>query len=408
MPQPGYIALLGSGELSESMAEAHRNLMARLGEAARPVFVDTPAGFELNIQQIGQKAGAYFSRNFNMELEIAHYRTGEESPADIATAIATIQKANYLFAGPGSPSYAIRTWQNSAIWQAMLKRWQEGAMLVFSSAAAVTIGACSIPVYEIYKVGEALHWISGLDVLGMIGLRATVVPHWNNNSGDQHDTTCCFMGQARFARLESVLPDDVFVIGVDEYTGLLIDPTTRSAEVFGPGQVVLRRHNHQLTYGKTDRITFDANIDSAPDTTLAPPREAEPEAVQGNTDVEDTRRAVQAALQTSDLNAAVQGLIALGLIAGAGLEQGIYNRAESAVQALQGLLPSLLQVKAAAGAETAFLERETALMELLMLTRAELRSAKQWAAADAMRNQLTALGYLIADTPQGSTWQRAS
>ena len=53
---PGYIAILGSGEMADSVAETHRTLMARLSEAPSPVFIDTMAGFELNIDQIDQKA----------------------------------------------------------------------------------------------------------------------------------------------------------------------------------------------------------------------------------------------------------------------------------------------------------------------------------------------------------------
>src|ERR1700694_5757626 len=105
---PGKIAIIGSGELADSMAETHRTLMAALGEPPRPVFIDTLAGFELNIDQIDQKAVAYFKRNFGLDLPIARFRRADDSPDGIASAIASIQRANYLFAGPGSPSYGIR------------------------------------------------------------------------------------------------------------------------------------------------------------------------------------------------------------------------------------------------------------------------------------------------------------
>jgi len=34
-----------------------------------------------------------------------------------------------------------------------------------ASAAALTIGRVTIPVYEIYKAGEAPRWLPGLDLL---------------------------------------------------------------------------------------------------------------------------------------------------------------------------------------------------------------------------------------------------
>ena len=53
-----------------------------------------------------------------------------------------------------------------------------------ASAAALTLGAVTIPVYEIYKVGEEPRWLEGLDLLGpATGLRAAVVPHYDNAEG---------------------------------------------------------------------------------------------------------------------------------------------------------------------------------------------------------------------------------
>src|SRR5258708_39765007 len=72
---PGLISLFGSGELSDTMAETHRILMARLQEPINPVFIDTPAGFELNIDSIDHKAISYFERNFGLSLTVARYRT---------------------------------------------------------------------------------------------------------------------------------------------------------------------------------------------------------------------------------------------------------------------------------------------------------------------------------------------
>src|SRR5689334_5800242 len=103
--RPGPIVVIGSGEMADAMAETHRALFSRLGEAPRPVFLDTPAGFELNVDQIDQKAVSYFSRNFGLDLALARYRNAEADPTLVSAALTAIQRANYLFAGPGSPSY---------------------------------------------------------------------------------------------------------------------------------------------------------------------------------------------------------------------------------------------------------------------------------------------------------------
>ena len=76
-----------------------------------------------------------------------------------------------------------------------------------ASAAALTLGVATIPVYEIYKVGEDPHWLEGLDLLGpATGLRAAVVPHYDNAEGGNHDTRFCYMGERRLQALEAALP----------------------------------------------------------------------------------------------------------------------------------------------------------------------------------------------------------
>ena len=51
---------MGSGELTATMVEVHKALLAGLGERPRAVFLDTPAGFQLNVDQISRKAVEYF------------------------------------------------------------------------------------------------------------------------------------------------------------------------------------------------------------------------------------------------------------------------------------------------------------------------------------------------------------
>ena len=406
---PGLVAIFGSGELSDTMAEAHRNLMARINGPVIPVFLDTPAGFELNIDQIDEKAITYFKRNFGLDLSIARYRTAHDSPESLGAALTAIGHANYIFAGPGSPSYAVRMWQDSNVWEAVINRWRDGAILAFSSGAAVTLGQLAIPVYEIYKCGQDVHWLDGLDLLGAIDVHAAVIPHWNNNSGNQYDTRFCFMGAPRLAQLEAMLPPDLMVIGVDEYSGVCIDSQVGNASVFGPGEVIIRRAGHQATYTKGQQFSL---VNAVSDQAALVSIEAAPEIVSeetdaGNEDVQRLKDSVQTALADGDLNRAVDGLLSLVLIANAGLEQGIYNRAELAVQALQTLIPPLGNLSVSTDAQSAFDQERNTLLDLIVTAREELRKAKVWSVADQLRDRLIELGYTISDTAEGTSVQRA-
>ena len=128
-----------------------------------------------------------------------------------------------MFAGPGSPSYALRQWLGTAVPDLLAAKLRDGGCVTLASAAAVGLGVRSLPVYEVYKVGEDPRWLVGLDLLGVTGLRAAVIPHYNNAEGGTHDTRYCYMGERRLRILEELLPEGVDILGVDEHTAAIFD-----------------------------------------------------------------------------------------------------------------------------------------------------------------------------------------
>lgn len=64
--QPGTVTLIGSGEFGDTMARVYRSLLARLETPVQATFLDTPAGFEVNVDDISAKAVAYFQRRHDL------------------------------------------------------------------------------------------------------------------------------------------------------------------------------------------------------------------------------------------------------------------------------------------------------------------------------------------------------
>src|SRR5439155_1066371 len=93
----------------------------------------------------------------------------QRTPIAEAAALSRLRTAGFVFAGPGSPSYALSVWRGSPVPEALATKLAEGGAVVFSSAAALTLGRFSVPVYEIYKVGHPVHWLDGLDLLRAAG-----------------------------------------------------------------------------------------------------------------------------------------------------------------------------------------------------------------------------------------------
>ena len=97
-----------------------------------------------------------------------------------------------------------------------------------------------MPVYEIYKVGAAPHWLNGLDILAMTGLRGAIIPHYDNAEGGNYDTRYCYLGEQRLIELEDQLPEGTGILGIDEHTAAIIDLEGQTLSVLGKGHVYWR------------------------------------------------------------------------------------------------------------------------------------------------------------------------
>lgn len=247
------LTLIGSGEFSEGLLNLHRSLLARL---ATPVigFLDTPAGFQLNAAELGGMAAAYFKKHFNLEVRLIPFRHAAADPGPALNHLPTTQ---YILAGPGSPSYAVNHWRDTAVWQTVVERWQAGAQLVFASSAAIAISRWALPVYEIYKVGEAPHWVEGLNLLGPLGYNLAIIPHYNNTEGKTYDTRYCCMGGPRLTLLEKLLPPTTVILGLDENTAATFDFDAQTITVTGAGNLTLRYNAQEVQYVSGSTLPLD-------------------------------------------------------------------------------------------------------------------------------------------------------
>lgn len=242
----GKIAFLGSGETSLAGGRVFEQLAREINEPLRIALLETPAGFELNSGQVAGRVADFLKtrlQNFNPQIDIvpARKKNTAFSPDD-PEICAPLLHANFIFMGPGSPTYAIRQLKDSLAWEILRARQRLGATLVFASAATIAVGAFGVPVYEIYKVGLDVHTVPGLDFFADFASPLSIVPHWNNTDGGADvDTSRCFLGMDRFAEWCARLPADQTIIGLDEHTGLIMDFEKRECQVVGVSSVSLVR-----------------------------------------------------------------------------------------------------------------------------------------------------------------------
>ena len=420
MTLPHILAVMGSGETAPTMVTTHRMLASKLQKPARAVLLDTPYGFQENAPELATKAVEYFQTSINLELEVAGLT--EIIGADSLTVERGLQKvadAHYVFAGPGSPTYALRQWSGTPLAGLLNKKLRDGGIVTFASAAALTLGRFTLPVYEIYKVGEDPRWLDGLNILGEIGVNVALIPHYNNAEGGHHDTRFCYMGERRLSMLERELPDNVYVLGVDEHTGMVIDLDTQTVTVVGKGVVTIRVHGESTQIASGETFSVDRLRDPASATTRntkqtatsqsktsAPANMAAAPAIFDNNLREATDRLNQVfatALAGSDADGAARATLELDdAIAGWSGDTLQSDATDHARAVLRSMITRL-----AAAATGGLRDPRDVLgpfVQVLLDLRTQVRSDKRFDLSDIIRDRLAALNVEVRDTPEGAQW----
>jgi peptidase E len=407
----GTIVLMGSGEMTGTMVEVHKSLLRKFGKSPKVVFMDTPAGFQLNVDHISQKAVEYFKLRVQQSLRLASFKSAQNI-GDLAAELtfSTLRSADYLLIGPGSPTYALQQWQQSPIPKLMVDCIENGGCLVAASAAALTVGVSTLPVYEIYKVGQPVHWVDGLDLLGNFGFNLVVIPHWNNAEGGNHDTRYCFMGAPRLDQLEAMLPRDAQILGLDEHTALIIDLAQPHATIEGVGRVTIRCRGKEKVFNKGDLMPLSLLRGESDDIYPGSGNAAEPSSEHAHAGDQDNvwklihplAEGIRKSLQTGRDAKVAGGVLELERLIWKSQPQ-LEERNE--MGAAREVMREIITLLAAQMSRQASVQQcVKSLVEALIALRGQFREKKEWVAADAVRDCLAQANIHVTDTPEGATW----
>jgi cyanophycinase-like exopeptidase len=433
MGQPGQtgqparcriLAVMGSGETSPTMVTVHRELVSRLAaKHPRAVLLQTPYAFQENAADVSARARSYFARSVGLDVSVlgGEAATGQTA-AGQGSELGALRAADWVFSGPGSPSCALERWRADGVAQSLRDRVAAGGgITVMASAAAATIGSATLPVYEIYKAGAAPHWLDGLDLLGLLGLRVALIPHYDNTEGGTHDTRYCYLGERRLSRLEHELPHGVAVLGVDEHTAVIFDLNTGRVEVTGRGGVTVRRAGEStvLPRGTVLSLTELRELARYGPAALSPSATRESPRVaagipQADGDAPATLTEItrvlagrfEAASAAGDAPAMVEAILDLETAIGdwaSDTEEDLGTRQARAV--LRSLISRLGDHAASTTGDPR--ERLAAAVDPLLKLRAVLRGQGMYPAADIIRDALAAAGLYLQDTAEGTRWTPA-
>jgi hypothetical protein len=429
------------------MVTVHRDLVGRLGLGnPQATVLATPYAFQENAADVSARTERYFADSVGLRVRVAAGTSPNADPGmapplipadaeDETRQAAAIRAADWVFAGPGSPSYALAHWQAGPVAPGLRDRVLAGdGLTVLASAAAATAGRFTVPVYEVYKAGGAPRWLDGLDLLGPLGLNVALIPHYDNAEGGRYDTRYCYLGERRLAVMERDLPAGAAVLGVDEHTAVLVDLRAEEVEIRGRGGVTVRRSGETPSGRRRsgDDVVLPAGTrlsvaelrdlvhgDPArgirrPPAGTAGPADGGAGAAGGSEEAARPLPEIMAAAERRFDTAAGQrdADAMVGVILG--LETAITQweadmdedqGTEQARALLRGLIGRLGRAAEDGLADPR--DRLAPAVEPLLALRATLRGAGDFAAADAIRDALAGAGLDISDTPAGTRWQPA-
>ncbi|MEV0715091.1 hypothetical protein [Asanoa sp. NPDC050611] len=401
------LVVMGSGETAPTMVKPHRAVFSRVtGPAA---LLDTPYGFQSNADDISARAVRYFAQSVGQSVSVVPWR---RPPADLVArerALAALRDAGWVFAGPGSPTYTLRQWHDTAIPELLADKLTRAGVLLFASAAALTLGTHTVPVYEIYKAGIEPHWAPGLNLLeAALGFPAVLIPHYDNAEGGNHDTRYCYLGEGRLTALEAELPAGRLIIGVDEHTAVVFDLDAKTASVSGNGSLTLRRAGVSAVFPAGSVLSF-ADLAAGPGSgTLAPlPAPAEAAAappqpsLRAAADEFDARFAESLAARDVDTCVAVMLELEQAIVDWSG-DTETSDGADYPRSVLRGMVVRLGELARRGATDPA--ETVGPFVAALVDLRAQARANRDYATSDTVRDRLSAAGVELRDTPEGTTW----
>ena len=449
MSLPRILTIMGSGETAPTMVSTHRTLTALLPKPVKAVLLDTPYGFQENAPELATRAVEYFRNSVNVDIAVAglvrlHDTHIAADTVQIERGLRAIADATYIFAGPGSPTYALRQWSGSHVASSIIDKLMNGGIVTFASAAALTLGKVTVPVYEVYKVGQDVQRLDGLDVLSAIGINAAVIPHYDNAEGGNHDTRFCYLGETRLRMFEKMLDDDTYVLGIDEHTGLVIDLDAAVAKVVGNGTVTLRLRDDSYIYesgssiplsvlqdpwllrssdsgllAKLDAHSSDSSVANVSGNTSGVPSEAQlgrvgegsSKSVEPNlSQVGSLAYALQMhqqefedAMTARDADGAVRACLALEQAihdwSADTLQGDIADKARAAVRSMISALGD-----AAIGGVRNPRDVVAPYVEAMLAIRATVRAEKRYDLSDVIRDAFVNIGIEVRDTATGVEW----
>jgi cyanophycinase len=237
MPEPGPIALVGSGEFLPAMNDVDAALLAATGRP-RPRVAILPTASWPDGEEVFRRWAALGVEHFSaLGAEVEPVLVRDRFDAADEAHVQAIGEADLVYLSGGKPGHLSGSLVGSPVGDALLAAHRRGAALAGCSAGAMTLTGRH---WDLRR--RRLFWpVRWQDGLGLV-MGATVIPHYDA------------FPEPMAAMLVFQAPRGLVTLGIDEETAVV--GRDGSWQVQGAGRVTVWRGRHRQRYrqGEVFRI----------------------------------------------------------------------------------------------------------------------------------------------------------
>ena len=205
----GWLALVGGGEWRQGCSFDRTLLDA--SDAAEVLVLPTAAAYE-HPERAVQTAARYFE---GLGAKARGLMVLSRGDAEHRDNVAAVRQSRFIYLSGGSPMHLRSVLKDSALWEAIVAAWNDGAVLAGSSAGAMVLCDPMVdPRGGAFTLG-----------LGLVAQLA-VIPHHDSWSPDKEKRTL------------DLAPAGLAIAGIDEQTALIREPDG-SWRAAGAGDVTI-------------------------------------------------------------------------------------------------------------------------------------------------------------------------
>ena len=226
------LALFGSGEFTDAVNDIDKYLIDRF-KPKNIAAIPTAAGMESDAHKWIDMAVTHYAKFDLPVIEVPIFNKDQTNDENL---VKLLTDADWIFFSGGNPGYLMETLAGSKLWEIIMQRVNDGALLAGSSAGAMIMGKflMSAPSFKAMFSGNTIMWHDGFGLVDY-----TILPHFDHFKK--------FHGLIK--KIIETSPDKVHAswMGIDENTAIIYSDDESLVRGLGGVEIHNQTHNDHLT-----------------------------------------------------------------------------------------------------------------------------------------------------------------